>query len=188
MRGRIAFIIILAIVAAVLAVQNWPEVTRTSQLTVGIVQTSLPLGLILLSLLAITLAVFLVSAATQESRHLMEHRRNARALQAQRELAEKAEASRYTDLRQQLDTHLRETRQRETIVTTEFEKTVMQSQRELRAQIEQMNHMLSTRLADLESRLGGRPLPVEPLAPDVTRAPDLTTPVDVPPRDRIRTY
>ena len=100
-----------------------------------------------------------------------------RRCEAQRDLADKAEASRFTDLRQHLDTHLRENRQREAIAATEFEKAMVQSQRELRTQLEQMNRTLAARLGEIDSRLervqsaGGR------------RA---ARPADVPLRDRVK--
>lgn len=176
MRARLIFIVVAVVLVGAFTVQNWPEFNRASSLSFGPISMTLSLGLVMLTLLGITLLAFLVSAAAQESRHLLEHRRHTRALQAQRELAEKAEASRFTDLRQHLDTHLRENRQREAIVATEFEKTVMQSQRELRAQIDQLNHMLAGRLTDLEARLTPRATAVEPA----------TIGSEVPVRDRVR--
>lgn len=162
MRARLAFIVVAIVIAGALAVQNWPEFTRSAPLGLGPFNIDMPLGLLLLGLLALALAAFLISAATQESRHLFEHRRHARVLNQQRDLAEKAEASRFTDLRQALDNHLRETRQRDTEMATDIEKRMMVSHRELRAQIEQMHHMMATRLAELESRLGARPVVPEP--------------------------
>src|SRR3569832_1863373 len=87
---------------------------------------------------------------------MYESRRHAKALQQQRDLAEKAEASRFTDLRQQLDSHLRETRQRDAITSSEFERSMMQSHRDLRAQLDQMQRAIATRISELESRIDGR--------------------------------
>jgi uncharacterized membrane protein YccC len=176
MRGRLAFIILAALVVAGIAALNWPEITRPGTTSFGVVDTTLPPGVVMLVLIGIVLAVFLVSSAIQESRYLLEHRRHSRALQAQRELAEKAEASRFTDLRQHLDSHLRETRQRESITATEFEKTVMQSQRELQRQLDQINHTLATRLGEIETRLPAREVRAAPVEPAT----------DVPARDRVR--
>lgn len=177
MRGRLAFIILAALVVAGIAALNWPEFTRPDTLSFGMVDSNVPLGVVMLTLIGIVLAVFLVSSAIGESRLLLEHRRHSRALQAQRDLAEKAEASRFTDLRQHLDSHLRETRQRESITATEFERNVMQSQRELQKQLDQMNHTLATRLGEIEARLAPRDVRVEPVEAAVT---------DVPVRDRVR--
>jgi len=178
MRGRIAFIVLASIVVAVIAVQNWPAMTRSEPMDFGIFTTNAPLGLTLLVILGLVLAAFLVSSAIQESRYLLEHRRHARALQQQHELAEKAEASRFTDLRTHLDNHLRESRQRESMVATEFEKRLMQSHNELRAQLERMHQMLATRLAEMESRIAA--------APQGTRPVDVVPADDVPARDRVR--
>ena len=115
MRARLLFIIVAILLVAGFAAQNWPEFQRTAPLNFGVVVSNAPLGVILLGVLLVSLLVFLISSAVQESRHLMEHRRHAKSLEAQRDLADKAEASRFTDLRQHIDTHLRESRQREAI-------------------------------------------------------------------------
>jgi ABC-type Zn2+ transport system substrate-binding protein/surface adhesin len=120
----------------------------------------------------------LLGSAMQESRHMRETSRHAKTLQAQRDLAEKAEASRFTDLRQQLELHLRDNRQRETIVATEFEKAVVQSQRELRNQLDAINRTLDGRLNELESRLEARLERLQPARADV--------PTDVTSRERAK--
>jgi len=158
MRGRLIFLVLVVLAVAGFAAQNWGEITRSTPLNFGILVTEAPLGLILLTLLGLTLLAFLASAATMRTTSLLESRQHAKALQAQRDLADKAEASRFTELRQQLETHLRENRQHETVANTEMSKALAQHQREMRAQLDQMNHMLSGRLAELDShiqRLGG---------------------------------
>ncbi|MBE7940801.1 MULTISPECIES: DNA cytosine methyltransferase [Ramlibacter] len=162
MRARLVFIVLAVVLVGGFAWQNWPEITRDSTLTFGIVQTTLPLGLVLLGALAVVLAVFLFSSAVQESRHLLDQRRQSRALQAQRDLAEKAEASRYTELRQHIDSRLGEVRTQGTLATSEFERAMMQGQRELRTQLEQVLHVLASRLGDLEARLAASPLAAGP--------------------------
>ena len=177
MRGRIAFIVLAVLVVAAIAALNWPTFSRPEPLNFGILTATVPLGVTLLVLMGIVLAVFLVSSAIQESRYLLDHRRHSRALQAQRELAEKAAASRFTDLRQSLASHLRETRQRESVVATEFEKRLMQSHNELRAQLERMHQMLAARLGEIESRV---------VQPADVRVVEQVTPEDLEKRDRVR--
>ena len=163
MRARLIFIVLALLVLAGFAALNWPEFRRPTSLDFAVASITLPLGALMLALLGLVLAVFLVSSAVQESRFLLEHRRHTRALQAQRDLAEKAESSRFTDLRQHFDTQLRESRQREATTATEFERALMQGQRELQTQIEQLQQMLATRFTDLETRLTPREVPaVEP--------------------------
>ncbi|MBG9386927.1 hypothetical protein [Caenimonas aquaedulcis] len=173
MRARLIFIVVVAFLAAAFAGLNWSEFNRAAPLSFGAFVTDASLGMVMLFLLGLTLLVFLLSSAVHESRFVLHSHRHTKALDAQRALAEKAEASRFTDLRAQLETHLRETRQRESIVSAEFEKTLQQNHRELRAQMEQMHRALATRLGELESRLDGR----QALAPEV---------VDVAPRNPVK--
>jgi uncharacterized integral membrane protein len=158
MRARLLILVLVILAVAGFAAQNWAEINRSTTLTFGVVQADAPLGLILLTLLGIALLVFAASAATLRTQHLVESRQHAKALHAQRELADKAEASRFTDLRQMLDVHLRESRQRDTLASTEMDKALAQHQRELRNQLEQMYHLLTGRLTEIERRLDGRPL------------------------------
>lgn len=173
MRGRLAFIVLAVLVVAAIAALNWPEFTRAEPLSFGVLTATVPVGILMLVLMGIVLAVFLVTSAIQESRYLLEHRRHTRALQAQRELADNAEASRFTDLRQQLDSHVRESRQRESIAATEYEKRLMHSHNELRAHLDRMHQSMMARLENIEARLGPR---------DVRAVPPEA---ELPPRDRV---
>jgi uncharacterized integral membrane protein len=176
MRARLVLLIVAILLVTGFAALNWGEFTRSTPLNFGLFQMDGPLGAILLGLLGLGLLLFLVSSAALRSRMLITENRYTRDLQAQRDLADKAEASRFTELRQHLDNHFRESRQRETLASAEFEKSMLQSQRELHAQLEQLHHALVSRLGDLENR-------VERSGP-VVDVPH--RPLDVPPRDRAK--
>src|SRR5512132_1330505 len=81
MRARLLFIIVAIVLVAGFAAQNWPEFQRTAPLNFGVVVSNAPLGTILLGILLLSLVLFLISSAAQESRHLVEHRRYARNLE-----------------------------------------------------------------------------------------------------------
>jgi uncharacterized integral membrane protein len=153
MRARSVLLVLAILLVAGFAAQNWAEFTRATTLNFGVVQESAPLGLILLGLLALVTLAFVATTAAMHSRNLKETRQHNRALHAQTELAEKAEVSRFTELRQLMDTHLREMRQRDSIQHTEMEKTVRQQHGELRNQLEQMYHLLASRMGELERRI-----------------------------------
>ena len=153
MRARLIFIVVIAVLAFGFAGLNWSEVTRAVPLSFGVLITDGSVGLVLLALLALTLVTFLIASTLQETRHHIDYGKHQRTLQAQRDLAEKAETSRFVELQRQMEAHLRDSRQRESIASTEFEKSMMTSHRELRSQIESMNQMLTTRLRDMESRI-----------------------------------
>jgi hypothetical protein len=169
MRVRLILLALAILVVAGFAAQNWAEFNRPSPLTVGIATVEAPLGLILLIVLGIALLVFIAAAASLRTRSLIESRQQARALHAQRELADKAEASRFTDLRQMLDSHLRENR------APDLDKLLAQHQRELRNQLEQMYHLLTSRLTELERRIDARnSRVVEPAMPGRVEATPVT--------------
>lgn len=179
MRARMLLLVLAILLVAGFAAQNWSQITQPTVLNFGVVQATAPLGLILLTLLGLTLLVFLASAASMRTHSLVESRQHAKALQAQRDLAERAEASRFTDLRSLMDNHLRETRQREQATSSELDKTLSQHHRELRNQLEQMYHLLATRIGELERRLDSRPARVERV--EAVEAPMAARQEPVPP-------
>ncbi|MDO5290553.1 MAG: LapA family protein [Pseudomonadota bacterium] len=82
---------------------NWQAMNTPTDLTLGFTDVHAPLGLVLLGLMALLSVVFVALIAYTQGTVLMETRRHAKELAAQRELADKAEASRFTDLRAHLD-------------------------------------------------------------------------------------
>ena len=156
MRPRLTILLVAILLVAGFAALNWSEFLRPTPLSFGVFVMDAPLGLILLTVLGITLVAFLISSIHMQTVNLLDTRQHSKELHAQRELADKAEASRFTDLRQHLDAQMREIQQRETIAATELEKAVAAGQRELRTQLDLMNRTLATRLADIESRIDAR--------------------------------
>jgi hypothetical protein len=156
MRSRFVLLVIAILLIAGFAALNWSEVIRPSPLLFGPIVMDAPLGAILLGLLALAVVLFAVSAASMRTRTLLESRHHYKELEAQRALADKAEASRFTDLRTHLDTQLRELRERDAIAAGELEKGRVENQREIRTQLEQINRTLSARLNELEHRLESR--------------------------------
>jgi hypothetical protein len=149
MRARVVLLVVAILLIAAFAALNWPEFTRTSPLLFGPVVMDAPLGIVLLGLLVLVFIGFALTAGALRTNALLESRHHYRELEAQRTLADKAEASRFTELRQYLDTNLREMRERDAMLATEW-------QRELRTQSEQTNRMLTARLSELEHRLETR--------------------------------
>lgn len=156
MRTRAILLVVAILLVAAFAALNWGEIVRTAPLSFGVLVMDAPMGAILLGLLALAVVAFALSAATIRTQSLMDYRNHQKTLEQQRSLADKAEASRFTDLRQHLDSQLRDLRERDAIVATEFEKAMVQSQRELRTQLEQINRTIAARLNELETRLDTR--------------------------------
>jgi hypothetical protein len=156
MRARLVVLLVAILLVAGFAGLNWSEFVRPTPLSFGVFVMDAPLGLILLSVLTVTLVAFLAASIHMQTVNLLDTRQHSKEMHVQRELADKAEASRFTDLRQHLDTQMRELNQREVIAANELEKAVVQGQRELRTQLELMNRTLATRLAEIEGRVDTR--------------------------------
>ena len=101
------FLVVLALVA-VFAVLNWSAFVAPTTLSFGVAQVQAPLGLIMLGLLAVLTALFLIYVVYLQTTVLFDWRRREKELQASRDLADQAEASRFTELRAHLDTRLTE--------------------------------------------------------------------------------
>lgn len=100
---RSLFLLLVCAAVVTFVGVNWQEMNRPTDLSLIFTQVRAPLGLVLLGLMALLAALFVGVMAYTQGTVLMETRRHARELSAQRELADKAEASRFTDLRAHLD-------------------------------------------------------------------------------------
>ena len=101
LRSIVLWVTVLAIAA--LAALNWPTLAALSLVSLGIVVFEAPLGLIMLGLTGLLGIFFIVYVLSLQGSVLMETRRHTKEMQVQRELADKAEASRFTELRAFLD-------------------------------------------------------------------------------------
>lgn len=97
-------------VLALFAVANWSLLTASASLNFLAFTVQGPLGLILLTANLVFFAIFAVYALSLRTSALVETRRHFRDLEAQRELADKAEASRYTLLVTRIDEEFARTR------------------------------------------------------------------------------
>lgn len=157
MRARAIVMVILLLLVAGFVTLNWSEFVRPTPLSFGGAIMDAPLGLIMLAALAAVVVLFLVLGAVERTGHAVESRRNYRSLEQQRDLADRAEASRFTDLRTYIDQQLRELRDRDGVLRTEYEKSQLASHRDLRTAMDNMNRSLLSRLDAIEDRIEGRP-------------------------------
>ncbi len=102
LRSIVLLLTLLAIAA--LAALNWPALAEPSIVSLGLTTIEAPLGLIMLALTALLVIFFVAYVLSLQGSVLMETRRHTKEMQAQRELADRAEASRFTELRAFLET------------------------------------------------------------------------------------
>ncbi len=106
MKIRSMLLLLILIAIAAFAMLNWGTFMASTTLSLGVTDIQAPLGLVMLGVLVFLCAVFLVFLVYLQASVLLEARRHARELQANRGLADQAEASRFTELRGFLVTEL----------------------------------------------------------------------------------
>lgn len=106
MKLRTVALLLLFVLVALFVALNWSAFLTPTPLTVGFARFEAPLGLLMLSLTAVVVAALLLYILVQQASVILELRRSARELHSHRELADKAEASRFTELRTVLQADL----------------------------------------------------------------------------------
>ncbi|WP_338798960.1 LapA family protein [Acidovorax sp. DW039] len=91
-------LLIIAAIATVAAL-NWEALSVVTAVSVGLATFDAPLGLLMLGLTALLGVLLVAYVLSLQGTVLLETRRHTKEMQAQRELADKAEASRFTELR-----------------------------------------------------------------------------------------
>ena len=111
MSRALAIVIIVALALLVLfAAMNWTALTAPTSLSFLGARTEAPLGLLLVAVASAFALLSFLYGALQRTAMLLEARRLAQALEAQRRLAEDAEASRLNELRADMQHELAEVR------------------------------------------------------------------------------
>ncbi|MBO9648769.1 MAG: LapA family protein [Variovorax sp.] len=94
-----AVLFVVALSMSVLAALNWALLAAPTAISLGLTEVHAPLGLIMLGLTAVMAVFFFAYVIFLQGSILFETRRHTKEMQSQRELADKAEASRFTELR-----------------------------------------------------------------------------------------
>jgi uncharacterized integral membrane protein len=150
---RTLLILALIMALSVFAAINWHAFATPTNLSLAFTTVEAPLGLILLGFVALLTFLFLVYLVYLQSSALFEWRRHARELQAQRELAENAEASRFNQLQSLLQVESEKLAKQVEESRSAMSGRLEQIERELRTQIEQSANTLAAYIAELEDRV-----------------------------------
>jgi hypothetical protein len=147
--------LLLWIVLALLAFfgfMNWPVLNAPVPLWLGVTTITAPLGTVMLVLFG----GFVVLMLIEQSAALAETRRYARDLDAQRRLADQAEASRFTELRTYLSGELAQSQQRLVDMQGALIARVDQLERSLRMALDQQANSLAAVIGELDDRIEQR--------------------------------
>lgn len=153
MHARTLIVLFVLGVIAVFAAANWGTFVTPTTLSLLFATIQAPLGLVMLGFTALLTALFLLFIAYLQASLFMDTRRHMRELQAQRTLADQAEASRIVELRSYLDTELpklsKEIAGSRIAVVTHLDRLDLN----LRSVVEQTGNTLAAYIGELEDRL-----------------------------------
>jgi uncharacterized integral membrane protein len=156
MRIRVLPVLLVVLLAGLFALVNWTTFTTPTQLNLGVALVTAPLGLVMLGFVVVLALMYVGSVVFLQGSALMESRRLSRDLQAQRELADKAEASRFTELREFMNAELaRQTQANDQLRAALFTRLDELEHRQ-RTVMEQNANTLSSYIGELEDRMEHR--------------------------------
>jgi hypothetical protein len=147
MKTRTLFLLAVLTSLAAFAALNWDAFIAPSRLSVGVASVQAPLGLIMLGLVVLLAALFLAFVLYWQTTVLLDARRHAKDLRSNRELADRAEASRFTELHVFLATELRKLSLRDEAAQAVMLNRIEQAERELRAAVQRSENKLAGQIA-----------------------------------------
>ncbi len=150
LRSLLFLIVFGALIAFVLV--NWQVLNAPTTLSLAFTEVQAPLGLVMLAFIVIVTALLLGYIVYLQMSGLLEARRHGKELQQQRDLADQAEASRFTELRSYLDSRFShgETRREEIESSVQARLDGLESQ--IKSSVELQGNALSAAVAELADR------------------------------------
>lgn len=150
------FLLLALAVAGAFAALNWAAFNQATTLSLGFANVTAPLGLVMLGLLVAVSVLFLAYLVTLQTSVLLETRRHARELQAHRALADQAEASRFTELRNFIEGELRVRTSQESEMHDTLLARMDRLDESVRISMQDANNTVAAYLGELEDRLDHR--------------------------------
>lgn len=155
MRARTVLLVFVLGAIAVFAALNWSAFMAPTSLSLGFATVQGPLGLIMLGLTALVTVLFLAFVVYLQTSVLIDARRHARELKAQRELADEAETSRFTELRGLVKEALQKLEGRCEESKTSVLARLDRLERALQSAVEQAGNTLAAYIGELEDKIEG---------------------------------
>ena len=152
MKLRTLLLLLVLLAIAGFTVLNWAVIMSPTALSLGVAEIQAPLGLILLGLMVALIALFLVYLLYLQTTVMFDARAHAKELQSNRNLADQAEASRFTELRTFLDTEFKRQSAADNEVKAALLARIEQLERGLRLAVEQSGNSLAASLGEMDDR------------------------------------
>ena len=153
MRFRTLFLFLLLVVTGLFALLNWPAFTAPTTLSLGFGTIEAPIGLLMLGVVFLLGAMALAQVIYVQGMALADARRQAKELQAQRELAETAEVSRFTELRSFVDGELMKMARASNDTKTALLTRLDQMEQRTHVQLQETANTLYAHMGQIEERI-----------------------------------
>ena len=150
LRSLLFLLVFGALIAFVLV--NWQVLNAPTTLSLAFTEVQAPLGLVMLAFIVAVTVLLLGYIVYLQMSGLLESRRHGKELQAQRDLADQAEVSRFIELRSFLETRFARADDRR----DEIERTLLARldalESQLKASVELQGNAVSAAIAELADR------------------------------------
>ena len=142
MRFRTLLVVFVVFLAAIFVFANRQVFAAPASFHFLFGTVDIPIGVVMLALIALIVLTFAVYVALWQSTLLIDYRRQARQLEAQRSLADDAEASRFTELRLVLQQEM-----------AKLDQRLEASLDALRSEVHDTEHSIAATLGEMDDRL-----------------------------------
>jgi hypothetical protein len=146
-------LVLAFVLLAAFATLNWVALTAPGTLSLGFTDVSAPLGVVLLVFTAAISGLFIVYIVLLQAGVILEARRLTKEVKAQRDLADTAEASRFTELRTLLEGELRRIEAQGAASNLEFGARIERSEQGMHDKLAEATGTLSALLGEIEDKL-----------------------------------
>ena len=153
MTYRSLFIVLALAALGVFAALNWTAFITPTTLSLGFAEVHAPLGLIMLIATGVVAALFLLYIVFQQAGAIMETRRFTKELKSQRDLADSAESSRFTELCSFLQTELQRIEAQNAAAQRETGARIDRLEQGLMDKQAEAGRSLSAYLGEIEDKL-----------------------------------
>jgi uncharacterized integral membrane protein len=153
MKVRTLILLIVLVAIAGFAALNWNAFMTPTTLSLGVADIQAPLGIVMLALMGVLIVFFLIFILYLQTTVLFDTRHHARELRTNRELADQAEASRFTELRGVLEAGLKRQSEAGLAARAALLERMDLLDKDWKAALEQTELSLSANMGELEDRL-----------------------------------
>ncbi len=146
-------LVLALVLLAAFATLNWVAIAAPSTLSLGFAAVTAPLGLVMLGFTVAISGLFIVYILLLQAGVILEARRLTKEVKTQRELADTAEASRFTELRTLLEGELRKIEAQGAASNSAFVFRIEQLERGMQDKLAEATGSLSAYLGEIEDKL-----------------------------------